>query len=302
MQGQTFVYHNHERRPPPRIKTTQTVSNCATIARDRGIEHFLGQKGFPMLYNLTGYNYEKFNLLEWMHNLARAFDNFNNLLVGVDAAFDRKSRTTSSALGLFPEISLPVYLSRARTRVLAGLTDVVIGRGDNAWCRRWLKICGVQMERDVGVRVLRTRLIGLRDAAQRGDRLLLPGVHPPLPWRLSDEAQGVVNKRVCDISYPHYTPTCSVGDYSFIKKGGCWRTAEKIQALCVILIPVLRGYVRAFRTGLRSLVHGLRLLMDQASTFCRTREDTRCRTWMSSVTKRRHTSCQTINPGRVIHD
>ena len=41
------------------------------------------------------------------------------------------------------------------------------------------------------------------------------------------------------------------------------RTAEKIQALLVILVPSLRGFVRPLRTGLRSLVLGLRLLEGQ---------------------------------------
>ena len=31
----------------------------------------------------TGFKYAKFNLLEWMHNLGRAWDNFLRLLVGM---------------------------------------------------------------------------------------------------------------------------------------------------------------------------------------------------------------------------
>ena len=66
------------------------------------------------------------------------------------------------------------------------------------------------------------------------------------------------------ISYPHNTSTCSQGSKSFIFRQGCWRTAEKIQALLVHLIPSLRGFVPKIRTALRSLVLGLRILEGQA--------------------------------------
>ena len=90
------------------------------------------------------------------------------------------------------------------------------------------------------------------------------GAMNPLPWRLSDRAKTIVNQRVVGISYPHLTPTCSAGKQSFIFKEGCWRTAEKIQALLVVLVPSLRGFVKPLRTALRSLVLGLRILEGQS--------------------------------------
>ena len=72
-----------------------------------------------------------------------------------------------------------------------------------------------------------------------------------------------MNDRVVGIIHPHHTPTCSTGDDSFITRAGCWRAAEQIQALLVILVVVLRGFVPAFRTGLRYLVLGLRILEGQ---------------------------------------
>ena len=72
-----------------------------------------------------------------------------------------------------------------------------------------------------------------------------------------------MNDRVVGIIYPHNTPTCSAGDESFITRAGCWRASEQIQALLVVLVVVLRGFVAAFRTGLRYLVLGLRILEGQ---------------------------------------
>ena len=102
--GQRFFFRNQENRRPARIKTTQTLFNCATRARQLSLEHFLGQKGFPLFRNLRGWQYDKFNLLEWMHNMARAFDNFQNLLVGNGPEFDRRSRNSCRVLNLFPEV------------------------------------------------------------------------------------------------------------------------------------------------------------------------------------------------------
>ena len=154
------------------IKTTQSVFNNVTMARRGGVEHFLGQKGPPMLHTLTGFNYEKFNLLEWMHNLARAFNCFLNLMVGSDAAFDQRARETSRELGLFPDIWQPVYLSHCRRQVLSSLTNETIQRGGAVWLRRWLKICAVTVERGDGIAVVRRKVTEVRDMARRGPVLL----------------------------------------------------------------------------------------------------------------------------------
>ena len=56
---------------------------------------------------------------------------------------------------------------------------------------------------------------------------------------------------------------CHIGKDSFFNRGGCWRTANKILAFLVILIPVLHGFVTPFREGLRRVVYGLRILQGQ---------------------------------------
>ena len=64
--------------------------------------------------------------------------------------------------------------------------------------------------------------------------------------------------------YPHYTPVCSVGNDSFINGAGIWRTASKLIAFLVLLVPSLRGFVPKFRAGLRSLIWGIRILEGQS--------------------------------------
>ena len=113
-----------------------------------------------VLHTLKNFKYLKFNLLEWMHNLARAFDNFLDVLVGrEDESYERRSRDSSRALGLFPEISSPVILSRVRTEALSELDDEAIGVGNSTWCRRWLRLCGIVLPQDSTIQQLRDRVI-----------------------------------------------------------------------------------------------------------------------------------------------
>ena len=100
-RGHDFEFRNDEARPEPSTKTTQSIFKLATLAKVHNVTHYLGQKGRPMFVTLSGFHYDKFNPVEWMHNLARTFDNLNDLLVGVDAKFDARARRSSQALGIF---------------------------------------------------------------------------------------------------------------------------------------------------------------------------------------------------------
>ena len=124
-------------------------------------------------------------------------------------------------------------------------------------------MCGVRPEARERVTHLRQRVTVLRDQAASGQRILLPLRLTPLPWRLTKIARIIVNKRLLNISYPHYTPICHIPGDSFINRAGIWRTANKLVAFLVLLVPALRGFVPKFRAGLRSLVWGLRLLEGQ---------------------------------------
>ena len=55
---------------PP--KTTAFVCHAATKAKDEAYMHYLGQKGLPMFASLDNFDYQRFNLPEWMHNLSRS--------------------------------------------------------------------------------------------------------------------------------------------------------------------------------------------------------------------------------------
>jgi len=263
-KGQVYEFIGDEVRGSPGIKTTQTLFKYAALAESHDVEHFLGQKGPMMLSHLRGIEYHKFNILEWIHNMARAFGNFMDILVGKDKQFDDRSRETCKALGVFRSVwpGQTVFLSEARSRALRMLDDASIASGNTTWCRRWLRLCGVTPETGERIADLRRRVVGMRDRALRG-RIPLPNVLPPLPWRLNSMARKIVNERIMRISYPHYTPVCCIDSDSFINRAGIWRTASKLVAFLVLLVPALRGFVPKLRSGLRSLIWGLRILEGQ---------------------------------------
>ena len=113
-KGQLFEYGTAEVRTEPALKTTRTLSNYVAMKKSHNVEHFLGQKGHMMLYALKGIKYSKFNILEWLHNMVRAFDNTMDLLVGGSKSFDRRARVTSKVHGVFQSIwpDTTVYLSK----------------------------------------------------------------------------------------------------------------------------------------------------------------------------------------------
>ena len=269
-EGLTLTYRNEETRTAPATKTTQTLFKFLAVARRLGVQHYLGQKGPPMLMSLRGFMYDRFNLLEWMHNVKCSFDNCLDLLVGREnGEWDLKARRTSRSLGLFPDIweNKISNLSDVRHNVLSSMQDDSINRADPVWIRRWLRLCGITPDQGVRITELRARLTQLRDTAAAGEPIPVPGVLRPLPWRLSHQAKYTVNRRATALCYPHYTPVCHVGKDSFFNRAGCWRTASKLLAFLVLLVPLLFGFVKPFREGLRRVVYGLRILQGQTCSF-----------------------------------
>ena len=124
-------------------------------------------------------------------------------------------------------------------------------------------MCGVRPEATERVAALRRRVTALRDRAMSGQKIPLPNRLTPMPWRLTKIARSIVNARLLNISYPHYTPICHIPGDSFINRAGIWRTANKLVAFLVLLVPALRGCVPKLRVGLRSLILGLRILEGQ---------------------------------------
>lgn len=126
-----------------------------------------------------------------------------------------------------------------------------------------MRICGIQYEQNERIAGLRVKLTTLRNRALRSTRILLPNALNPLPWRLNERAREIVNQRVLRVSYPHYAPSCSTDSDSFINRAGIWRTASKLVAFLILLVPSLRGFVPKLHAGLRSLIWGLRILEGQ---------------------------------------
>jgi len=263
--GQCYEYHGAESRSAPPIKTSQTLFNYNVLRTQRNVVHVRGQKGEIMLSSYRGMEYRNFNVLDWMHNMKCAFDCFMAFLVGNKD--EKRARKTSEALGVFRSVwpRQTVYLSQIRSRALGLLTDVQISTMGATTCRRWLRICGVKLDANRNPRVadLRSRVTSLRNRVLNGQRIELPNQSNPLPWKLSDLARAIVDKRVLNIIYPHYSPVCNIDGVSFINGAGCWRTASKLIAFLIILVPALRGFVPKFRAGLRRLIWGIRILEGQ---------------------------------------
>lgn len=131
------------------------------------------------------------------------------------------------------------------------LDDQQIQSGDTTFNRRWLRKCGIRVDQKERVNDLRRRVTSLRDRARSGEPIVLEGTKNPLPWRLTPIAKKIVDKRIVNLSYPHYTPVCNIDNESFIYRAGIWRTASKLVAFLVILVPVLRGFVPKLRCALR---------------------------------------------------
>ena len=117
-QGHRYQYRDEERREEPGLKTTQTLINHVSIAKEAGVSHYPGQKGPPLLATLDNFKYDKFNILEWMHNLKRTFECFLDLLVGRDQKFDAKARTSSQEFGVFRPIWETQRLSQVSVCIL----------------------------------------------------------------------------------------------------------------------------------------------------------------------------------------
>ena len=260
--GYVFEFVKEEHRREPKLKTSQTLFKYDAMRKARGVEHFCGQKGPVMLSKYLCMEYARFNLLEWMYGIKCACVNIFDFLLGREGPFDMRARRTSKQLGVFPDIwpGQVVYASQARIRAVAMLQDEQIQSGDSTFNRRWLRKFEIRPPAREGIEFLRRRLTSLRDRAVAGERIILEGAKNPLPWRLTPMAKKIVDKRVVNLCYPHYTPLCNIDDQSFIFRAGVWRTASKLIAFNVVLVTVLRGFVAKLRCALRSLIWGLRLL------------------------------------------
>ena len=96
---------------------------------------------------------------------------------------------------------------------------------------------------------------------------MFPEVHDddsPLRWRLTREELHIVNKRICDMGWPHYTHKLAKhGASFFVKSCRCWKCRDKLEILMVILPTCLRDFVPAVHQALLELAFALRRLEGQ---------------------------------------
>lgn len=267
-----------EGKDPAMAKDTDFVLSCAAFAKDKQIGHFLGQKGLPMFTFLEGYNYALSNIPDWMHNLARVFtwllkvtvgdggEGFSSKSWGGDDAHRHECKLGGIFSGVWPD--RPGYLEPAFHAALAALDPADIRREPAGWLKRWLKKCGRTYEQATPLAELRSAVVRLAEQAAAGTPIVASTGKGLLPWRLSPLALSVADKRVLNIVYPRYTPSCSKDGASFWKNANrVWRTADKLLAFLVIMPTSMRGLGVSSFPGIRRLVHGLRLL-EGGSSVC----------------------------------
>ena len=75
-------YPTAELAGPPKLKNTVFVHTAALQALNGGYEHYLGQKGHPMLSGLINYSYEDMMIFDWMHGLSGLFKWAMKIVVG----------------------------------------------------------------------------------------------------------------------------------------------------------------------------------------------------------------------------
>ena len=157
------------------------------------------------------------------------------------------------------------------------------------WCKRWWKACGKKVPKGTRVAVLRKQILKWRQELMDSpsSNIIIGKGCKPLPWRLSVHAAQEVDRRVCNIVYPHGVNGCSKDDVGFLLKSGrTWRTADKLTALLCILPTVLRGYVHAVRVGVRKVIWALRILQVHTHTRAHNARCTNTITHLHTHTRR----------------
>ena len=185
--------HYHHSTPSPHITTHPTgpaplkdtawVFRAARIARERRMEHFLGQKGLPMYASLDNFSYENMNLPDVMHNLQRLFIYIMDTLVGPNSEgyvnkgveADRLARKNAKQWGLRPDIWLdrPVYLASKYVDVLRACDPDDIRRAPRRWCEKWWKTCGKKIPNGTRIAELRGQVLKWHQKLCGGHKIVI---------------------------------------------------------------------------------------------------------------------------------
>ena len=175
-------HHPHLTGPAP-LKDTAWVFRAARIASERGIPHFLGQKGFPMYHSLDNFSYENMNIPDVMHNLQRLFIYIMDQLVGPNSEgyvnkgveADKLARENAKKLGLRPDIWLdrPVYLAPKYADILRACDPDDIKRAPGRWCTKWWRTCGKKIIKGTLIKELRGQVLKWHQTLCAGDKIVI---------------------------------------------------------------------------------------------------------------------------------
>ena len=173
-----------------------------------------------MFSKRVDFDFERDNIPDWMHNLARVFIMILAIICGTHgdtsrasawaaAGYDRRHRAECEIFGIFPSVWLDQMqeLPEDVRAVLLGVTDVDIASARRPLLERWCRACG-ENPRGILIDDLRIKVIELiRRVRQPAPFMYEPKHLPPLPWRLTDAAFEEVDHRICNLVFPHSTET-----------------------------------------------------------------------------------------------
>ena len=173
-----------------------------------------------MFSKRVDFDFERDNIPDWMHNLARVFIMILMIICGshgntsrasawAAAGYDRRHRAECEIFGIFPSVWLDQLqeLPEDVRAVLRRVTDADIANASRPLLERWFRAVG-EDPRGLLVEELRTKIIEvIRRVRQPEPFMYKPKHPPPLPWRLTAAAFKEVDHRICNLVFPHNTET-----------------------------------------------------------------------------------------------
>jgi hypothetical protein len=192
---------------------------------EEGLEHMCGFTGPAMFSNRIDFDFQSENIPDWMHNLANVFLMLMEIMCGANGnSFrakawasndcDRRHRAECELFNIFREVWLgrkEKLAEDVRTTLLQP-TDADIASTTRPVLERMARVVG-EKTNGLTVAEVREKVVRIRtELRQPGDYFYTPLKPNPLPWRLSREAFDQVDKRICNMSFPHNTPSVIAPD------------------------------------------------------------------------------------------
>lgn len=276
-----YQFIRAEMRAPAARRTTEMMQMCLQVAKDENLKHVCGFTGSPMLSLRTDFDLMFDNIAEWMHALGRVFVFAVGIMFGShgestraeswsNRRMDVKHRAQCERLGIFPSVwpGRQIKLTDEQRAALLQPTDADVNATTRPQLEKWARAVGVKTS-DLLVDALRAKVREIRHRLrQPEDYYFVPRKPAQLPWRLTREGFAEVDRRVLRMVFPHHTESLVKNGRTFLRfTNASNKTSKKILALLVVLPTVLRGYIQAFRRGLRLLILGLRMIDGQVHSY-----------------------------------